>query len=146
MQSAANPSAVRLLRAELQLDGQVGTRLQGRSLSSTLQVDVWLQVSQDEPHPRAAVVLSSDSGKIIGSCLCEPDAIAAHDAQGHAHIRYTWPQLPINRGQYRVGVYLLSANGQYVYEWVDPLAIVQLEHTGIYQGPWLLPGHWSRPQ
>lgn len=142
-ENARHPSTVRLLRAQVSLDGQVGTRLQGRSLHSTLQVDVWLQVSHEEPQPRAAIVLSSESGKIIGSCMSEPDAIVAQDAQGHASIRYTWAQLPINRGQYRVGVYLLSANGHYVYEWVDPLAVFQLEHSGIHQGPWLLPGQWS---
>lgn len=144
-ESARKASTVRLVRAEVRLDGQVGTHLRGNSLLSTLQIDIWLQTSEEEPHPTAAVVLSSESGKIIGSCQCAPEDIVVQDAKGNAHVRYIWPQLPINRGQYKVGVYLLSTNGQYVYEWVDPLAMIQLEHSGVHQGSWLLPGEWSSP-
>ena len=139
---ANSPELVKLVRAQVALDGVVGKELKGRSLESRLTVDVHLQVSQEEPHPRAAVVISSDTGKIIGSTFSGAGAIQAQDVKGHAHIRFELPDLPLNKGRYRVGVYLLSHDGRYVYEWVDPFAHIELTSSSVHQGPWLIPGTW----
>lgn len=144
--SAAKPELVRLLRAEVSLDGMAGKELHGHSRKSHLAVDIHLQVSEQEPHPSAAVVISSDSGKIIGSSFSEAGAIAACNAQGHAHVRFDLPNIPLNKGRYRVGIYLLCKDMRYVYEWVDPFAHIELKAPGNHQGPWLMPGDWSSPQ
>lgn len=136
------PELVKLLKAHVQLDGIQGKELQGTSQRSLLQVDVHLQVSDQEPHPRAAVVISSEGGKIIGSTLSDAGMITAHNAQGHASIRFQLPELPLNKGRYRVGVYLLCKDGRYVYEWVDPIAHINLLAQTPLQGPWLMPGIW----
>lgn len=141
--SAERPELVRLLKAEVRLDGVAGKELRGRSGQSRLEVDIHLQVSEQEPQPRAAVVISSDSGKIIGSTFCEAGAVRAHNDQGHASIRFELPDIPLNKGRYRVGVYLLCKDGRYVYEWVDPFAHIELKAHGSHQGPWLMPGHWG---
>lgn len=140
--SAARPELVRLVRAEVSLDDVVGKDLHGHSRQSHLVVDIHLQVSEQEPHPRAAVVISSESGKIIGSSFCEADVISAHDEQGHAHVRFDLPNIPLNKGRYRIGVYLLCKDIRYVYEWVDPFAYIELKAAGNHQGPWLIPGDW----
>lgn len=140
---AARPELVRLVRAEVSLDGVVGKELHGHSRQSHLAVDIHLQVSEQEPNPRAAVVISSDSGKIIGSTFSDAGAIAATDEQGHAHIRFDLLNLPLNKGRYRIGVYLLCKDGRYVYEWVDPFAHIELKASSSHQGPWLMPGEWS---
>jgi lipopolysaccharide transport system ATP-binding protein len=140
--SAQHPELVRLRMAEVALDGVIGQDLQGISGQSELTVDIFLQVSQHEPHPRAAVVISSDSGKIIGSTISDPGAIQTTDAKGHASVRFLLPRLPLNKGRYRVGVYLLCHNGRYVYEWTDPFAHITLSAHGSHQGPWLMPGEW----
>lgn len=140
---ARRPELARLVRAEVRLDGVAGKELTGRSLQSCLEVDVHLQVSQEEPHPRAALVISSDTGKIIGSTFCDEGAVRAHDAQGNASIRFTLAQLPLNKGRYRVGIYLLSADGRFVYEWQDPYAHIELQSASVHQGPWLMPGQWA---
>lgn len=141
--SAQRPELVKLLKAQVALDGVTGKELQGRSGHSDLTVDIFVQVSQQEPTPRAAVVLSSDSGKIIGSTLSAAGDLQATNAQGHASIRFHLPRLPLNKGRYRVGVYLLCENGRYVYEWVDPFAHISLAAQGSHQGPWLMPGQWQ---
>lgn len=141
--AAQHPELARLVRAEVRLDGVAGKELRGRSLQSDLEVDVHLQVSAEEPHPRAAVVISSDTGKIIGSTFCEAGAVQAHDAQGNASIRFMLPRLPLNKGRYRVGIYLLSADGRFVYEWQDPFAHIELQSSSVHQGPWLMPGEWG---
>lgn len=139
------PELARLVRAEVRLDGVAGKELRGCSLQSDLEVDVHLQVSAEEPHPRAALVISSDTGKIIGSTFCEAGAVQAHDAQGNASIRFTLAKLPLNKGRYRVGIYLLSADGRFVYEWQDPFAHIELQSSSVHQGAWLMPGDWSVP-
>ncbi|MEQ6434626.1 polysaccharide ABC transporter ATP-binding protein [Comamonas sp. w2-DMI] len=141
--SAARPELVRLLRAEVSLDGVAGKELYGHSGQSHLAVDIHLQVSEQEPHPCAAVVISSDSGKIIGSSFSESGTIEAYNEQGHAHVRFDLPNIPLNKGRYRVGVYLLCKNMRYVYEWVDPFAHIELKASGSHQGAWLMPGDWS---
>jgi lipopolysaccharide transport system ATP-binding protein len=141
--SAQYPELVRLRKAEVALDGLVGKDLQGISWQSDLTVDIFLQVSQEEPKPRAAVVISSDSGKIIGTTISDPGAIQSANAKGHASVRFHLPRLPLNKGRYRVGVYLLCENGRYVYEWTDPFAHITLSAHGSHQGPWLIPGEWK---
>ncbi len=143
MVSAQHPELVRLRKAQVMLDGVEGKDLQGRSGHSDLTVDIFLQVSQQEPHPRAAIVLSSETGKIIGSTLSALGSIQAADSQGHASVRFYLPRLPLNKGRYRVGVYLLCQNGRYVYEWTDPFAHITLSAQGSHQGPWLMPGQWQ---
>lgn len=145
MEVARRPELARLVRAEVQLDGVASKELRGHSLQSSLEVDVHLQVSEEEPHPRAALVISSDTGKIIGSTFCDAGAVRAHDAQGNASIRFTLEQLPLNKGRYRVGIYLLSADGRFVYEWQDPFAHIELQSSSVHQGAWLMPGDWSGP-
>lgn len=137
------PAVARLLKAHVRMDGVEGKELHGTSLHSTLEIDVHLQVSRDEPHPRAAVVISSDSGKIIGSSICDVDAIASQDPTGRTSIRFAMPQLALNKGRYRIGIYLMSHDGRYVYEWMDPYAHIEMSHPGVHQGPWLLPGQWQ---
>ena len=142
---APAPAAVaRFIQVEVGLDGTVGTELRGHTGSSTLHIDATVHTSAQEPHPLVAVVISSESGKILGSGHCPPGTVQAHNAQGHAQVRYTLPQLPLNKGRYRVGVYLLCAQGRYVYEWMDPIAHIELEHSGQHQGPWLLAGDWTQ--
>ena len=140
--TTVKPAVPRLLKAQVSMDGMEGKELLGTSLQSTLEIAVQLQVSKEEPHPRVAVVISSASGKIIGSSICDTHAIASQDPAGHASINFSLPQMPLNKGRYRIGIYLMAHDGRYVYEWMDPYAHIELAHDGVHQGPWLLPGQW----
>lgn len=137
------PTVARFIEVQVGLDGTIGTELRGHTGRSTLHIDATVHTSAQEPHPLVAVVISSESGKILGSGHCPPGTVQVDNAQGHAQVRYTLPQLPLNKGRYRVGVYLLCAQGRFVYEWMDPIAHIELEHSGNHQGPWLLPGQWE---
>lgn len=70
--------------------------------------------------------------------MCDDGLIGAYDEEGHAKISYVLNQLPLNKGRYRIDVYLLCHQGRYVYEWMDPLAHIELESEGKHQGPWML--------
>lgn len=142
---ASHPEQVRLHCAQARLDGIAGDELHGHSWQSCLEVEIALQVSQQEPQPRAAVVISTDSGKIIGSAFSEPGVIQASDAQGNTRIVFRLPHIPLNKGRYRIGAYLLCAHARYVYEWTDPFAYINLNAECNNQGPWLMPGQWLAP-
>lgn len=139
---APDPALAQLKRAAFRLDGQTGESLSASGGESTLEVTFDIQASVTEPSPRAAVVLSSDSGKIIGTTVSPVGAFSGGlDRAGTLVCRIS--PLPLNRGRYRIGIYLLDAQGRFVYAWSDPHGHVLVEHTGPHQGPWLVPGHWQ---
>jgi len=138
--STADPA--RLISARVFLGEQTGAELSASSGTGTLTVDFEIQASALEPAPRAAVVISSETGLILASSLSPPDAFQATAADHRGHIRFTWAHPLLNRGRYRVGVYLLCAQGRYVYAWSDPHAHLQIDHDGPHQGAFILPGQW----
>ena len=142
-ETAARPELVRLLSAVVTLDGVTGAELQGVAHASLLEVAFEFQVSVDEPQPRAAVVISTDSGRIIGTNISPPGLLRSTDPAGHSRIRFQMPHLALNQGRYRVGVYLLCHQARYVYDWSDLHARINLQHEGAHQGPWLMPGQWQ---
>jgi lipopolysaccharide transport system ATP-binding protein len=155
--SAPDPTLVQMIRAVVTLDGKQDTEMSGPSGGSTLRVGFDIQASAAEPSPRAAVVISAENGRIIGSTLSPPGLFRlapADEAQrgtrmAHGPSRlqgqlcFELPNLPLNKGRYRVGVYLLCSEAHFVYAWSDPHVHINLEHPGVHQGPWLMPGTWS---
>jgi lipopolysaccharide transport system ATP-binding protein len=139
---APDPALAQLRRATVWLDGRSEEPLSGKGGISNLEVVFEIQASSAEPSPRAALVLSSESGKIIGTSVSEPGAFIG-DAFDRGVLVCRLVGLPLNRGRYRVGVYLLDAPGRFVYAWSDPHAHVQIDHQGAHQGPWLIPALWE---
>ena len=143
---AAQADLARLLSATVELDAQQAATMSGQGGHSVLQARLHIQASPEEPSPRAAVVISSDSGRIIGTSVSPPGLFTAQDSQGRGQLCFSLSDLPLNQGRYRVGVYLLCAQARYVYVWSDPHVHIEVGHQGPHQGPWLIPGQWSAPQ
>lgn len=144
MVQAAQADLARLIRATVQLDQAQGSEMTGQGGHSRLQVRFEIQASAEEPSPRAAVVISNETGRILGTSVSPPGAFQAHEGVPHRGVlAFELPDLPLNHGRYRVGVYLLCAQARFVYTWSDPHAYIQVGHQGPHQGPWLIPGHWS---
>jgi len=141
----APPHGTARMRAvEVRLDGVVGTELRGTSLVSTLEVDIGFSSDPALPTPTAAVVISSDSGKILGSCISHTQGVVFErgpDGVGVGRVRIE--RIPMNKGRYRVGAYLLCERGVHAYEMADPAATIELEHPGGEQGAYLLHGAWA---
>jgi lipopolysaccharide transport system ATP-binding protein len=134
----------RLTSVQVRLDDQLGEDLRGTSLQSRLQVDIGFASDPALPTPTAALVLSSESGKILGSCISHTQGVVfgrRPDGTGVAQI--TIERIPLNKGRYRVGAYLLCERGFHAYEMADPAAYITLEHSGAEQGTQLLNGHWQ---
>jgi lipopolysaccharide transport system ATP-binding protein len=146
--AAASPprplGTARMQTVKVRLDGQEGSELRGTSLVSQLQVDIGFASDPALPTPTAAVVLSSESGKILGSCGSHTQAVVfSRRSDGSGVARVTIDRLPVNKGRYRVGVYLLCERGFHAYEMADPAAYITLEHHGAEQGSQLLNGAWG---
>jgi lipopolysaccharide transport system ATP-binding protein len=144
-QMASGPKGTARIRSvEVRLDGVAGTELLGVSQHSRLEVDI--RFSSD-PHmgvPSTAVVISSESGKILGSTLSLAQGVVAErSADGEGIGRWVMDRVPLNRGRYRIGVYLLCERGIHAYEMAEPAAMLTLTHEGVEQGHLLLQGTWS---
>lgn len=142
--STSRPDVAQLLRATVKLDGRTGKRLTGSTQASRLDLELEIQVSREEPQPRAALVISSESGRILGTTIAPAGLVQATDEQGRCRIHFCLRQLPLNRGVYRVGVYLLCQQARYVYAWSDPHTLLDINHEGSHQGPWIVNGQWDQ--
>jgi lipopolysaccharide transport system ATP-binding protein len=142
---AASPQGTaRLTSVQVRLDDLLGDDLRGTSLQSCLQVDIGFASDPALPTPTAALVLSSESGKILGSCISHTQGVVfARRPDGTGVARITIERIPLNKGRYRVGAYLLCERGFHAYEMADPAAYITLEHPGAEQGTQLLNGNWQ---
>jgi lipopolysaccharide transport system ATP-binding protein len=142
--ASAPRGTARLQAVRVRLDGQEGSELHGTSLVSQLQVDIGFTSDPALPTPTAALVLSSESGKILGSCISHTQGVVfERGAEGTGAGRITIDRIPLNKGRYRVGAYLLCERGFHAYEMADPAAYITLEHPGAEQGTQLLNGTWG---
>lgn len=143
--AAATPRGeARIHSVQVRLDGQQGTELHGTSNVSKLEVDIGFVSDPELPPPTAALVFSSESGKILGSCLSHTQGVVfAREPTGAGVGRITINRVPLNKGRYRVGVYLFCERGLHGYAMLDPVAHINLLHVGAEQGPFLLNGAWD---
>ena len=150
--SAASTSAspkgdARIVSVEVRLDGELGVDLHGLSHRSRLEVEVGFLSDPLLPAPSSALVFSSDSGKILGSTIsCTHGVVFERNPAGEGTARITLDHVPLNKGKYRVGVYLFCEKGLHGYAMLDPVAHIHLTHTGHEQGAFLIDGTWDNGQ
>jgi lipopolysaccharide transport system ATP-binding protein len=90
------------------------------------------------------LVLSSETGKILGSNIsCTQGVVFERSVSGEGVARITIDRIPLNKGKYRVGVYLFCEKGLHGYAMVDPVAHLHLTHAGHEPGALLLDGLWT---
>lgn len=134
----------RILSVQVWLDGHLGVELHGESLVSLLEVEIEFASDPKIAAPTAALVFSSESGKILGSSIsCTQGLVFDRSASGTGKARFTIDRIPLNKGRYRVGVYLFCENGLHGYAMADPIVHIQLVHPGVEQGALLIDGAWG---
>lgn len=141
--SGAEASSAKLLTARVSLDGVAGEELHGTSRVSTLGLEIDFASDPQAPCPRAAIVVSSEQGRILASGLSPSAQVFDRDSRGRGTAHCVIPNLPFNRGRYRIGAYLLCDQARFVYEMIDPCAHINLEFDGVHQGHYLMDGQWS---
>ncbi len=126
------------------LDGHQGQELFGVSGVSCLTMRIDFRSDPAQPAPSAALVLSSESGRILATHLaCARGHVFARDEQGSGSAEICLENIPLNKGRFRVGAYLMCERGIHVYQWIDPVAYIQLHHDGSDQGYFLIEAKWS---
>jgi lipopolysaccharide transport system ATP-binding protein len=146
--AAAHPLGfARIAHVDVMLDGHTGTELYGDCGVSCLEMRMAFSSDPSLPAPSAGLVISSDGGRILATHLSTSQGIVlARNASGEgvAHIRV--PQLPLNKGRFRIGAYLMCERGVHVYQWIDPVGHVHLHRKGHDQGYLMLQAEWSSPE
>jgi lipopolysaccharide transport system ATP-binding protein len=126
------------------LDDIEGKDLSGTSGVSTLVMQIKFKSDPLQPAPSAALVLSTEGGRILTTHLSSADhAQFARDPAGNGVAEIRVDNIPLNKGRFRVGAYLLCEKGSHVYQWIDPVAHLQLDHAGLNQGYFLINAKWS---
>jgi lipopolysaccharide transport system ATP-binding protein len=144
---AAHPVGFARIRSvEVAMDGQVGQELYGNSGLSCLEMRIAFSSDPQLPCPSAGLVISSDGGRILATHFATSQGLVmARNATGEGVAQIRVPNLPLNKGRYRIGAYLMCEKDVHVYQWIDPVAHVQMHREGHDQGYWVLSGEWSSP-
>lgn len=147
---AASPSTspptghARIESVKVSLDGHSGQELYGVSGASRLTMRIDFRSDPAQPAPSAALVLSSESGRILATHLAHARGhVFDRDQQGNGSAEICLENIPLNKGRFRVGAYLMCERGIHVYQWIDPVAYIQLHHEGSDQGYFLLKAKWA---
>lgn len=143
--SVAGPRRdARIHAVRVRLDDQRGTELHGIALESELEVEIEFVSDPELPTPTAALVISSESGKILGSCMSFTQGVVfARGPEGAGVARVKIDRVPLNKGRYRIGAYLFCERGLHGYGMADPVAHITVHHAGVEQGAFLLNGSWE---
>ena len=142
--AAVSSGFARIKAVRVKLNDQQGDELFGDALTSSLCMEIDFLSDPHLPAPSAAVVLSSDAGRILTSNFSTATkTVFARDAAGNGTARVTIDKIPLNKGRYRVGAYLTCERSMHVYQWIDPVAHVNLHHTGVEPGFFLIDANWA---
>jgi lipopolysaccharide transport system ATP-binding protein len=126
------------------LDGVEGKELIGTSGLSSLVMKINFKSDPSQPAPSAALVLSTEGGRILTTHLSSTSPVQfARDPAGNGVAEIRVDKLPLNKGRFRVGAYLLCEKGSHVYQWIDPVAHLTLDHEGSNQGYFLMNAKWA---
>ena len=142
--ASAPTGHARIESVSVSMDGHQGQELFGVSGVSTLRMRIDFRSDPTQPAPSAALVLSSESGRILATHLaCARGHVFARDERGSGSAEICLENIPLNKGRFRVGAYLMCERGIHVYQWIDPIAYIQLHHDGSDQGYFLIKAQWT---
>ena len=141
------PSAVgqaRILGVQTRADDMVGTSLQLQSSQQTLAVAVGFASDPVLPSPVVAVTVHSSDGRTIASSSTQADGLVlARDPAGRGTATIAFPNIPLLKGEYYIGVYLLSEDGIHVYDGAPNVATLHFKQATLEQGVVSLPRGWQ---
>lgn len=142
--TVASPTGhARILGVQTQSDATVGKTLYLQSLKQTLAVSVGFASDTALPPPVVAVTIHAPDGRTIASSSTQADSIeVARDAAGRGTATLEFPKIPLLKGEYYVGAYLLSENGIHVYDSATNVATLHFSQEGLEQGVVSLPHQW----
>lgn len=133
----------RILGVQTQSDATVGKTLYVQSLKQTLGVTVGFASDTALPPPVVAVTIHATDGRTVASSSTQADGVElVRDTTGRGTATLEFPKIPLLKGEYYVGAYLLSENGIHVYDAAANVATLHFTQESLEQGVVSLPHQW----
>jgi lipopolysaccharide transport system ATP-binding protein len=133
-----------IVKAVASVDGVSGPSLKLRCGQQDLVVRVVFASDTQLPAPVVAVTLNAPDGRFLASSSTQSDGLVLmRDAYGRGSATITFPRIPLLKGEYFVGVYLLSENGIHVYDNAANVATLHFTQDTLEQGVVSLPHAWQ---
>lgn len=140
--SCVVPGSGRITRVWGECDGVGGSRLAVRSQESELAVTVEFILDPVLPPPTVALGFETAAGIVASSVIVHGVAGAAVKAAGRGGVTFSFPQLPLLKGEYRLTAFLACEQGLHVYDTVPACLTLEVSQKGALQGLVALPFHW----
>ncbi|MEO7106814.1 MAG: ABC transporter ATP-binding protein [Rhodoferax sp.] len=134
----------RILGVQTRVDGVVGTSLAIQSAEQTLAIAVGFASDLALPSPVVAVTLHSSDGRTITSSSTQADGLElTRDDSGRGTATIEFPKIPLLKGEYYIGVYLLSEDGIHIYDGAANVATLHFSQKSLEQGVVSLVRGWQ---
>jgi lipopolysaccharide transport system ATP-binding protein len=141
------PSATgqaRILGVQTRVDGTEGNSLHLQSSEQTLSIAVGFVSDPALLSPVVAVTLHASDGRTISSSSTQTDGLVLdRDAAGRGTATIAFPKIPLLKGEYFIGVYLLSEDGIHVYDSAANVATLHFSQKTLEQGVVSLSRGWQ---
>ncbi len=134
----------RILATQLSVDGNPGSSLSVRSHEQSVAIAVGFASDPALPAPVVGLMVHSADGRVIASSSTQADGIVlVRDEAGRGLAQLEFPQIPLLKGEYYVGVYLLSEDGIHVYDGAPSIGTLHFSQSSLEQGVVSLAHHWQ---
>lgn len=125
-------------------NGSAQRQLDITSCETSLYLDIEFHSKLPPGKVRVAAAIHGDGGQLVTSCGNWAQQIdPQQNERGQGYIRLHFPQLPLLKGRYRVGVLLFCDRGVFLYDEVDPVVELQVTQPHQERGLVMLPHRWS---
>lgn len=133
-----------ILGVQTRVDQTEGTVLYAQSAKQMLAVSIGFASDPELPSPVAAITIHSPDGRTIASSSTQADHLElVRDISGRGTATIEFPNIPLLKGEYYIGVYLLSENGIHVYDTAAQVATLHVVQDHLEQGVVSLPHRWQ---
>lgn len=137
-----NPMAIpapsgtaRILGVKTQVDDEVGNSLTVRSSQQTLSVTMAFASDPALAPPVVGITLHTPDGRWVASNSTQADGLVlARDEAGRGSATIDFPKIPLLKGEYFIGAYLLSEDGIHVYDGAANVATLHFSQDHLEQG------------
>jgi len=132
---SAPSGTARILGTKTQVDSETGSSLTARSSQQTLSVTVEYASDPKLAPPAVAITLHTPDGRWVASNSTQADGLVlARDAAGRGSATIDFPKIPLLKGEYFIGAYLLSEDGIHVYDGAANVATLHFSQDHLEQG------------
>jgi lipopolysaccharide transport system ATP-binding protein len=133
-----------ILYAKAAVNNHQGTSLQLQCGIDTLSVTVAYASDPQLPAPVVAVTINTPDGRFLASSSTQSVGLVLdRDSVGRGSATIYFPRIPLLKGEYTVGAYLLSENGIHVYDSGASIATLHFTQVTLEQGIVSLQHTWQ---